>query len=844
VSDRPPTAAPGAVVKPRRCAVPIAIWSIVAAFVVAAVASAAWLAWHGRNVALAEAEGRVLRFVNGAEAALNRSLIGVDVLLSELALQITATRSEAGAFDPRGASASLAAAVRRNLLLNDLVVVDASGRVLAAARGETARVGVPVGTAFIGAALAQPTPMLAISSPVVNFATSERALFLARPARLPNGQRAVILAEVPLPLVNSILAQANETPGLTVTLERDDGELLASVPSTDGQLARRLDAALAQRLLQAAATTAAPGRLDGAPSLLAVRPSVYRSVRIVSGISAEAALAQWRREALVTAVVAAAFVLLIVAAGAAAHWFFLRLTRARVETAQAHAIMDRALQSMTDGFLLCDRDDRVVAWNARYLEIFPWLREVVGVGVSFERFVDVAARAVVPDDRDEAQRRAWREMRLSMHRSGHGMYEQELANGSVIHVVERRTPDGGVVSVFRDITSTERELSRAKAAAEAANRAKSQFLAAMSHEIRTPLNGVLGMNSLLLKTPLSDEQRGYARTIRSSGKALLTLINDILDLSRIEAGKLELVVADFDPRRLLDEVAASVATRAHDKGLALATRFATAVPAVLHGDESRLRQVLFNLLGNAVKFTEHGSVTVEVAHRDLGDERLELAITIRDTGIGISPEVLPTLFQRFTQADSGITRRYGGSGLGLAISRELIDLMGGRLAVETDVGKGSTFRVTLALGVGDLGTLAPAEDTGLSPPTDLAGGLHVLVAEDNDVNQLVIRALLSQLGHRCDMVADGNAVIERVASQRYDVVLMDIQMPGLDGLSATRRIRALPGEAARTPIIALTANAMPEERSAYLEAGMNDHLSKPLDPRTLANSLSRLFAVA
>jgi signal transduction histidine kinase/ActR/RegA family two-component response regulator len=548
-------------------------------------------------------------------------------------------------------------------------------------------------------------------------------------------------------------------------------------------------------------------------------------------------------KARVSALIAAGFVLMILAAGAAAHWFFVRMTCARIEIAQAKAIMDRALEAMTDGLLLCDADDKVVAWNSRYLEIFPWLQDVVRVGVSFERFVDVAARAVVPDDRDAAQREAWRTMRLSMHRSGHGIYEQELANGSVIHVIERRTPDGGVVSVFRDITTSERELSRAKHAAEAANRAKSQFLAAMSHEIRTPLNGVLGMNSLLLRTPLSEEQRGYAGTIRSSGKALLTLINDILDLSKIEAGKLDLVVNDFDLRRLLDDVTASVATRAHEKGLSLQARWVTAVPEVLRGDDSRLRQVLFNLIGNAIKFTEQGGVTVEVAHRALGAERIELAIAIRDTGIGIAAEALPTLFKRFTQADSGITRRYGGSGLGLAISRELIDLMGGRLAVETDVGKGSTFRVTLAFKLGSSTHLAP-EETDFAPGPDGAAGLDVLVAEDNDVNQLVIRAVLTQMGHRCELVGDGLTVVERAAARHWDLVLMDIQMPGLDGLTATRRIRALPGALGRVPIVALTANAMTEERRSYLDAGMDDHLSKPLDARQLARMLSRLTQTA
>jgi signal transduction histidine kinase/ActR/RegA family two-component response regulator len=475
--------------------------------------------------------------------------------------------------------------------------------------------------------------------------------------------------------------------------------------------------------------------------------------------------------------------------------------------------------------------------------MFPWLRPVIKVGVGFEDVVAVAARALIPNDEDEVQRRAWHEMRLSLHRSGHGAYEQELSDGNVIDVTERRTPDGGVVSVFRDITAAERKLARATAAAEAASQAKSNFLAAMSHEIRTPLSGMLGMNSLLLKTPLSAEQRSYARTIRSSGKTLLTLINDILDLSKIEAGRLDLVIDEFEPRHLVESVAASVETRVREQGLALNVRFSTDVPKILVGDESRLRQVLLNLVGNAVKFTEQGSVTIDVSHRDLDGDQVELGIAVCDTGPGIAPEVLPNLFQRFMQADSGITRRYGGSGLGLAISWDLVTLMGGRIDVETDVGKGSTFRVSVPL-LRARSTEPLVTDSLLDPGTDMVQGLHVLVAEDNDVNQIVISALLSQLGHTCDVASDGLEAVARARSGTYDLVLMDIQMPNLDGMAATRQIRALGGAAGSVPIVALTANAMVQEREAYLAAGMEGHVSKPIDVNELVRVMARVVSEA
>jgi signal transduction histidine kinase/ActR/RegA family two-component response regulator len=815
-----------------------AIWGTVAALVIAAAGAATWLNLRTEREAIGETEVRVQRFASGAEAALNRTLIEIDLLLADM----NDLLAPDGVFERSAAERRLRSVIKRNLEYRDLAVIDADGHVLAAASEQTERLGVPVPAHFARDTLAQPTPMLAISSPILNIATSERAIYFARPITLgPGGRRVLVIAEVPVSIITTILAQSVQIPGLVVTLERDDGQLLASVPSSDTQMGERLAAPLPVTALDGTPVHIA-GRLDGSPSIMAARPLLYRSVRISAGIPTEAALADWYRDRGLILSAAAAFIAIFIFAGFATHWQLGRLARTRLEIAKAKDIMDRALASMADGFLLCDAQDCVVAWNERYLEMFPWLRSVIGVGVSFETVVDTAAQSLVPEASDAAQRQAWRELRLARHRSGHGVFEQELEDGTVIHVIERRTPDGGMVSVMRDITLAERELARAKAAAEASNHAKSQFLAAMSHEIRTPLNGVLGMNSLLLKTKLTDEQRSYARTIRSSGKALLTLINDILDLSRVEAARLELVIAEFDPRRLVEDVAASVATRAHEKGLSFSVQFQTGLPAVLKGDEGRLRQVLFNLIGNAVKFTERGSVSVDVAYRDLEDDRVEFIASVRDTGIGIDAGALPTLFERFIQADSGIARRYGGSGLGLAISRGLVDLMGGCIDVETEAGQGSTFRVTVALQRGHSVRLVVA-DTHSDPAGDMGEGLRILVAEDNEVNQLVISAMLAQLGHSCEVACDGLEAVAKVKASTYDLVLMDIHMPNLDGLAATRRIRTLDTSAAHIPIIALTASAMVEDRDAYIEAGMDDHVSKPVEAKEVARAIHRVLAL-
>jgi signal transduction histidine kinase/ActR/RegA family two-component response regulator len=809
----------------------IAIWSVVLLFALGASGAAAWLTHHGQLETTSLAASRVERFVTGAEASLNRTLVESDLLLADVGALV----SPDGVFNREAAERALGRVVKRHLVVRDLFVIDADGEVLAAARPNSARLGTPLPQSFLRDAMAQPVPLMMVSAPLYSLSTSERSLYLAKPFQLSPNQRAIALAEVPLQVVSTILLQSSETPGLAATLERDDGQLLLSVPPSEAHLGQPLPRPLPAEALNGTLLDT-PGRIDPGPVVMAARPLLYRALRISASMSRDAAFATWQRDRLIMWSAAGAFIALFFAAGAGAHWQLRSMSRARRDVARSKGILDRALASMGDGLLLCDANDRVVIWNERYLEMLPWLAGVICVGLPFETLVDVTSRAVVSDVDGDSARAAWREMRLSQHRSGNAAFDMELGDAQIVHVVERSTPDGGIVAVMRDVNRAERDLIRAKAAAEASSHAKSQFLAAMSHEIRTPLNGVLGMNSLLLRTPLNDEQRTYARTIRSSGKALLTLINDILDLSRVDAGRVDLVIADFDPKRLVQDVATSLATRARETGLDFEVAFEPGLPSTLEGDEGRLRQVLFNLIGNAVKFTERGSVRINVGCRDLDDGFVELIAAVTDTGIGIAADALPTLFERFQQADSGITRKYGGSGLGLAISRGLVDLMGGRIEVCTTPGIGSTFTVTVPLRLGH--ALPPAADTQLDQAGDIGVGLHVLVAEDNEVNQLVVGAMLSQMGHTFDIACNGHEAVAQVARVRYDLVLMDIQMPDLDGMSAARRIRALDSSACQVPIIAVTANAMVEDRDAYIEAGMDDHVFKPID----ANDLGRVIA--
>ena len=508
------------------------------------------------------------------------------------------------------------------------------------------------------------------------------------------------------------------------------------------------------------------------------------------------------------------------------------LERAERQARQAETRLREAIDVLPEGIVFLDREGRYILWNKRYAEIYHRSADLFAEG---RRLIDTLRIGVTHGDYPDAVGReeTWLADRVALMDTPGRRHQQRLADGRWVMIEERRTSDGGVIGLRVDITDLKRQadaLETALARAEAAGRAKSEFLANMSHEVRTPLNGVLGLLDVLGRDDLTEAQRDVLAAITASAGQLNRVLGDLLDFSRLEAGQIEIEDSAFDLAELVDQVVVGHAKAAKDKALALELRADAARGAQVIGDRRRVKQVLDNLLDNAVKFTDRGFVELSVG---MGEAPDSYRFEVRDTGVGFEPRDAERLFARFEQADGSLTRAHGGAGLGLAICRQLAELMGGRITAMGYPGRGAVFTFCAPLRSAELAQ-APRDERRASD-----GAPKVLVVDDNAVNRKLVELILGTIDADVVSVENGLEGVRAIERESFDLVLMDLQMPVMDGLTAIRRIRAFEGaqRGRRTPIVVLSANVMSEHRQASAAAGADDHIGKPVGVEQLIGAV-------
>ena len=504
------------------------------------------------------------------------------------------------------------------------------------------------------------------------------------------------------------------------------------------------------------------------------------------------------------------------------------------------------LEATPTAIYLKDTAGRYLRFNKAFEELFGIQRaQWIGKNV-FDLVPGEVAAMMHAQDQDLIQTRAVQTYEASFTNRHTGMVREGLYwKAPLTNSAGEVT---GLVGTILDITERNRlnqELRHAKRTAEAASQAKSDFLANMSHEIRTPMNGVIGMTDLVLDTSLNATQREYLAIVKNSAQSLMVILNDILDFSKIEAGKLNIESVEFSPASTISETLKTIVARADKKGLALVCELASELPEQVRGDPGRIRQILTNLCDNAIKFTEQGGVTVSAQCTPVGNDGFELHLSVRDTGIGIPADKQQGVFEAFNQADTSTTRQFGGTGLGLTICARLVALMGGRIWVESEPGQGSMFHFTVRVqSVLDtpLGVSAPHLTVVPLVPSGQQS-LQVLLVEDHPVNQKLATTLLTKWGHTVALANNGQEAVDLFSTQAWDLVLMDMQMPVMGGVEATRLIRASEPPGQHTPIVAMTANAMESDRQACLDVGMDEHLAKPFNSSTLRDMIERMVTL-
>lgn len=817
----------------------IAIVLAAGALLMAQLVIIALMVGRAREAQEAAARETVERVANGVEASINRSFVQVDAMLAALPAVLEPFGRD-GMLDVPTVNRLLMEMNNQSFTYRDVLLLRPDGVTIAAAMPLSRRRPLPPSLRADFAEVQGRAGTVSFAGPVKNPITGEWSLYFVRNLYIPGLGQVLGVAEVPLPLVQTLLAFGGDRAGLRVTLETTAGKLMASLPPDEARIGRALplDARAWGGAERGIAVLAS--RFDAMDVFAAVRPTLYPALLVTTTLDVDAAMADWHRDRRRAWLVSGAFAALLIAIATAL--FIVQRTRERAEgeRARARRTLESALESMSDGFVMFDAQDRLIACNSRYKDFYRVSAPLIIPGASFEDILRGGARlGQYPQAGPDIE--AFVRSAKKFHRGDMAPMERLLPDGRWMLITERRTPDGGTVGIRTEITalkSAMMELAAARDKAAAAGAARMAFLARMSHELRTPLNGILGFAQVLLDDPrLAADQREQMRIIHAAGGHLLSLVNSLLDLSKIEAGRMELAPRPVRLKYLLEGCVALLNPEAARKAIALSMHFDARLPASVMVDPTRLRQMILNLLSNAVKFTPAGgAVTLVVGPLPDGEVRLE----VRDTGPGIAPELRQKLFQDFVQlsdpAAEAVEVAVQGTGLGLAITARLADMMGGRIGCDGGPGGGSVFWIEIPLRHAETPTPAALP----AGPRPAVPSMHLLVVDDIAANREVARALLRADGHIVETASDAIQAIARIAAGGIDAVLMDVQMPDIDGLEAARRIRALPMPMGQVPILAVTASALPEQIEACRDAGMDGHLAKPIERLALAQALAGL----